>query len=87
MDRATADALVNTLERDPSQIPACIVTLEDTIMRFLNRIAADPLAPDKLVFVGLEYRARMVLKRWQQLDQPGGCRFATRAARQQRSVN
>ena len=37
-------------------------------MRLMDRIAADPMAADKLVYVGLEYRARMVLKRWEQLD-------------------
>ena len=64
-----AATLIATLESDPSQVPAYIVTLEDTIMRLMDRIAADPLATDKLTYVALEYRARMVLKKWQELDQ------------------
>lgn len=38
------------------------------VKKLMDRIAADPLAAHKLVFVGLEYRARIVLKRWQQRD-------------------
>ena len=44
------------------------MTLEDTIMLRMDRMAADPLAADKLVYAGLECRVRIVSKRWQQLD-------------------
>ena len=67
-----AATLIATLERDPSQVPAYIATLEETIMRLMDRIAADPLAGDKLAYVavprGSEAQAEAAPAPWPRLS-------------------
>ena len=71
VDPARCQALIDTLEADPSKVPLFYLHLENAIAWCMDEIygfAKSGEDDEKMTLVALEYRARLVLERYQKLS-------------------
>ena len=67
MEIATTQKLLRDLEREPKRVQLHKTALEETIawcVDEIHRLAQDGENQRKMQLVAIEYRARLLLKRW-----------------------